>query len=144
MCSYGLQICDFQWIISVMKKYLFIFGCAGSLLLLVGFLWLQQVEVTLQLRCVGFSLRWLLLLCSRNSRAQNCRLQQLQHADSVIVIHRLSCPTARGIFLDQGLNLCPLHWQVDYPLDHQGNPALDLQSYSSFPNKGNVSRLITY
>ena len=36
--------------------------------------------------------------------------------DSVIVAHRLSCPL-RGMwesqFLGQGLNLCPLHWQVD-------------------------------
>ena len=31
---------------------------------------------------------------------------------------------ARGIFPDQGLNLCPLHWQVDsYPLHHQGSPS---------------------
>ena len=37
--------------------------------------------------------------------------------------HRLSCPAACGIFLDQGLNLCPLHWQVDsQPLHLQGNP----------------------
>ena len=27
---------------------------------------------------------------------------------SVVVAHTLSCPTARGIFLDQGLNPCPL------------------------------------
>ena len=27
--------------------------------------------------------------------------------------HRLSCSTACGIFLDQGLDACPLHWQVD-------------------------------
>ena len=28
-----------------------------------------------------------------------------------------------GIFLDQGSNLCPLHWQVDsQPLRHQGSP----------------------
>ena len=27
--------------------------------------------------------------------------------------HRLSCPAAREIFLDQGGNLRPLHWQVD-------------------------------
>ena len=27
--------------------------------------------------------------------------------------HRLSCSTACGIFLDQGSNLCPLHWQAD-------------------------------
>ena len=31
---------------------------------------------------------------------------------------------ACGIFRDQGLNLCPLHWQVDsYPLHHQGSPS---------------------
>ena len=28
---------------------------------------------------------------------------------SVVVAFRLSCPTACGIFPDQGLNLCPLH-----------------------------------
>ena len=27
-------------------------------------------------------------------------------------MHRLSCLTAYGIFLDQRLKLCPLHWQV--------------------------------
>ena len=32
---------------------------------------------------------------------------------SVVVALGLSCPTACGIFLDQGLNLCPLHWQAD-------------------------------
>ena len=31
----------------------------------------------------------------------------------VIVMHRHSCLMASGIFPDQGLNLCPLHWQVD-------------------------------
>ena len=37
----------------------------------------------------------------------------------------LSCPEASGIFLDQGLNPCPLHWQTDSsPLDHQGSLAL--------------------
>ena len=32
---------------------------------------------------------------------------------SVAVAHRLSCSVACGIFLDQGSNPCPLHWQVD-------------------------------
>ena len=41
--------------------------------------------------------------------------------------HGLSCSVACGIFLDQGSNLRPLHWQVDsYPLHHQGSPALVL------------------
>ena len=55
------------------------------------------------LRCVGFSLRWLLLLWSLGSR----------HAGSVVVAHGLSCSAACGIFPDQGSNPCPLHWQAD-------------------------------
>ena len=36
---------------------------------------------------------------------------------SVAVAQELSCSEARGIFPDQRLNPCPLHWQVDsYPL----------------------------
>ena len=31
---------------------------------------------------------------------------------SGVVAHRLICPVACSIFLDQGLSLCPLHWQV--------------------------------
>ena len=43
---------------------------------------------------------------------------------SVAVAYRLSCPMAGGVFLDQGLNLCPLHWQAgSQPLDHQGSPS---------------------
>ena len=32
---------------------------------------------------------------------------------SVVVAHRLCCPTACGIFPDQGSNPCPLRWQAD-------------------------------
>ena len=32
---------------------------------------------------------------------------------SVVVVHRLSCSAACGIFPDQGLNPCPLRWQED-------------------------------
>ena len=32
---------------------------------------------------------------------------------SVAVAYGLSCSKACGIFPDQGLNPCPLHWQVD-------------------------------
>ena len=37
----------------------------------------------------------------------------LQSTGSVVVAHQLSCSVACGIFLDQGLNPCPLHWQAD-------------------------------
>ena len=66
---------------------------------------------------------------------QVCSLQQLWYADSVavacglqsagsvVVVHRLSCSVACGIFPDQGLNPCPLHWQEDSkPLHHQERP----------------------
>ena len=34
----------------------------------------------------------------------------LGHTGSVVMVHGFSCPEACGIFLDQGLNPCPLHW----------------------------------
>ena len=44
---------------------------------------------------------------------------------SVVAAQRLSHSVAHGIFLDQGSNSCPLHWQADsYPLYHQGSPSL--------------------
>ena len=54
-----------------------------------------------------------------------CREQALGRAGSGAVVRRLSCPTACGLFPDQKLNPCPLHWQGDsYPLDHQESPIL--------------------
>ena len=61
------------------------------------------------LRCVSFSLRWLLLLWSMGSRCtgfSSC-------GSALVVAHGLSCSAAYGIFPDQGSNPCPLHWQVD-------------------------------
>ena len=64
-------------------------------------------------RCVGLSLSRPLLLQSTGSR----------RAGSVVVAHGPSCSAACGIFPDQGLNPCPLHWQADsQPLRHQGSP----------------------
>ena len=41
------------------------------------------------------------------------------------MVHGLSCSVACGVFPDQGLNLCPLHWLADsYSLRHQGSPDL--------------------
>ena len=39
--------------------------------------------------------------------------RELQSAGLVVVAQGLSCSTAYGIFLDQGSNPCPLHWQAD-------------------------------
>ena len=41
----------------------------------------------------------------------------------VVVAHGLRCSTACGIFLDQGLHMCLLNWQVDSePLDPREVP----------------------
>ena len=47
---------------------------------------------------------WLLLLQGKWAPGQ---------MGSVVVMHGCSCLAACGIFLDQGLNPCPLHWQAD-------------------------------
>ena len=82
------------------------------------------------LRCVGFSLRWLLLLRSTGSRHESissCGTRAsvvvalgLSSCGSRALEHRLSscgaglsCSAACGIFPDQGSNPCPLHWQAD-------------------------------
>ena len=42
---------------------------------------------------------------------------------SVVVAHGVSCSVPYEIFLDQGLNWCPLNWQADsLPLSHQRSP----------------------
>ena len=48
-----------------------------------------------------------------------------RRAGSVIVAQGPSRSAACGIFPDQGLNPCPLHWQADSQLlPHQGSPRL--------------------
>ena len=50
----------------------------------------------------------------------------LWNGGSILVAHGLSCSEACGIFPDQGLNLCALHWQaVSLPLSLQGSPVYE-------------------
>ena len=50
----------------------------------------------------------------------------LYNTGSIVVVHRHSHFEACGIFLDQGLNPCLLHWLADsLPLHHQGKPSID-------------------
>ena len=87
--------------------YLFILTTLG-LCCSVGFSLVAVSGAPLWLQCMGFSSQWLPFLQSTGSR----------HVGSVNVVHRLSCCE---IFLDQGWNLCPLHWQVgSHPLHQQG------------------------
>ena len=56
-------------------------------------------------------LRVLIAVASRGGVSGGHRLQGMQA--SAVVAHALSCSAACGIFLDQGLNTCPLHWWAD-------------------------------
>ena len=106
--DYGVYILHKKLSISYIYIYffffnLFLFGCIGSLLLCAGFLQLRRAGATLPCgaqasHCGGFS-------C--------CGAWALGMRASVVVAHRLSCSLACEIFPDQGLNLCPLHWQVN-------------------------------
>ena len=62
-----------------------------------------------------------------------CRL--LTAVASLVAVHRLSCSVASEIFLNQGLNSCPLHWQVDsQPLNHQGSFLIAcFEAFTLFP-----------
>ena len=41
-----------------------------------------------------------------------CGEQVVRNAGLIVVVSGFSCPTACGIFLDQGSNPSPLHWQI--------------------------------
>ena len=83
----------------MLKIIVFIFGSAG-------FSWLRGL--------------FPLVVVSGGRSLVVLRLQGTQA--SAVVVHGLSCSSACGIFLNQGLNLHLLHWQVDsYPLRHQGS-----------------------
>ena len=93
--------------------YLFIFGCVGSLLL-PGFFssWSEQ-------RLLSGCGAWV----SHCSVFSCCWAWALGCLNSVVVAHRLSCPAACGILLDQGSNLCLLLWQADsLPSEPPGKP----------------------
>ena len=81
----------------------FVLTALGVCRCTLAFLQLQQAGATLELRCRGYSLPWLLLWQITGFR----------------VLKLSSCsqgarrPTACGIFPDQGSNPGPLRWQVD-------------------------------
>ena len=74
------------------------------------------------------------------SRPLPLRSTGSRRAGSVVVAHGLSCSAACGIFPDQGLNRCPLHWQADsQPLRHQGSPRFCI--FNKLPGNTDVADL---
>ena len=75
------------------------------LLVALGLRWVARAS-----HCSGFSCCGAQAL---GSRASVVVARRLQNTGSVVVAHGLSCSPACGIFLDQGSNPCPPHWQAD-------------------------------
>jgi len=108
---------------------LFIFDCAGSSFLPGLFSscgkWGLLFLAVCGLHCGGFSCYRAWTLGSHSSVLWNMGLivavSRLYSTGLVVVVLRLSWSEACGISLDQGLNLCLLHWQDDsLLLSHQG------------------------
>ena len=96
--------------------YLCIFGCMGSSLLHMGFLYFGERALLSSCLvwascCGGFSLVAEHGLCGVWASVVAGR--GLLSTGSVVVLHGLSCPMARRIFLDQGSNWCPLRGKVE-------------------------------
>ena len=97
---FGNHVC-FMTSHSFTKLFIYFFWLRRASLLPLGFL-VWHVRAALWL-FPGVSLQWLVLL----------RAQALGFGASAVVVHRLNGPMARGSLLDQGSNLCPLHWKVN-------------------------------
>ena len=104
------------------QPFLNFFGCARSSLLCKLFSSCIEQRLLSKLQCMGCSWQWLLFLLARGHVG-------FSGCGTLVLEHRLSSCGARaqllyggGIFLDQGWNLCLLHWQVNsLPLTHQGS-----------------------
>ena len=89
-----------------------------------------QAGVTLS-QSVGFSLWWLPLLWNMGSSASVIAVvaRGLPSSSSVVVVHRLSCSAAYGIFLDEGANLCPLAGRFQSTVLPRKSPAASFDEH---------------
>jgi len=111
-----------------LPRPLALIGKETAVLLIFVYFWLCQVFITtcglsLVVASGGYSLvAGCVCLIVVASLAVEHRLGTQA---SVAVVRGLSCSAACRIFLNQGLNPCPLHWHTDSkPLDHLGSPRL--------------------
>ena len=106
------------------NNFMYLFSAVLALHCCEGFALVVEAGAALQL-CAGSQLRWPVLLRSTGSRPcglSSCGFRSIEHrlnSWGTWSCYSMAC----GIFLDQGLNLCILHWQVDSLLSHQGSPS---------------------
>ena len=112
---------DFTFILTFKNCIYVFFGCTGALFLHRLFSSCGQKGYSLLIVVVHG------ILISRSTWSTGSRVQTLwlRHMGPAVVVNGLSCSEACGIFPDQGLNPCPLHWQGhSSPTSHQGSPCL--------------------
>ena len=100
---------NFRHLLKTVRLYFFLFFLTLKNIIYL-FIVALGLHCCVRASCGGFS---------------NRRAQDLGSPASVVEACELSCSKACEIFLDQGLNPCPVHWQVDsYWLYNQGSPRL--------------------
>ena len=100
----GSKLSGFSSFKTFLKLIYFTFGCTCLHCFVWAFSSCGERGYS-SLRTSGFSLLWLLLLRITALGTQSTvATHRLYSSGSGVVVYRLSCSTARGIFLDQGLN----------------------------------------
>ena len=149
----GLDFCCFAVAFSYCSEWGLLSISGFGILIVVGFsLWCSGFSLWCSgLSCGVFSCE-AQALCARASVVEaqglssSCPRPQSTQASVVVACgfgscgsqclvgaHRLSCSTPCDIFLKQGSNLCPLHWQVDYyPPYHEKSPAAGFKGFIYF------------
>ena len=111
--SYLTGLSSFIYFLFYLFIYLLVFPLLKTFFFFNLFLFLAVLTLHC---CAGFSLAAVQGLQRAQASAleargfSSCRFL-LQSTGTVV--HRLSCSETRGISLDQGSNLCLLHWQAD-------------------------------
>ena len=96
------EVTEPSFLFSSVKPSFFLWGCAGSL-------WLSQAFCNCRERgLLCFAALGLLIAVASIVRSMGSWSE-----GSRVVVPRLRCPTAWGIFLVQGSNPRPLLWQAD-------------------------------
>ena len=111
-----------NWFFCFYKFIYFIYFCLHWVF--VAAHWLSLVAASRALRCSEWPFHCSGFSCGRAwalgvwasvvvAGGLSSVAHRLSSTGSVVVSYRLSCLAACGIFLDQGSNTCPLHWQMD-------------------------------
>ena len=109
--------------------------CVQVISIFFYFILLMSFLVALGLHCFLWASRGLLIAVASLVSEHRLSAHVLQSLEHTALVHK-----ACGVFLAQGWNPCPLHWQADsYPLYHQGSPTSIFTYWKSSMWEGSFS-----